>query len=140
MPTYTPNYNLALYDNGVTDENTTFLNYRLDISGPIASNMTKIEAALTNQQDQIDILNLKSNFYNVVASFNTSDATTLYYLGTIIDMDNLQAGNILVASGIGDLTDQTHSRIKININGLGSYLFERLRKILNNSQTAAETI
>lgn len=56
MPTYTTNYNLALY-NSTTDQSETFLNYRLAMSGPdVSSNVMKLETALTAQDTRLDSL------------------------------------------------------------------------------------
>lgn len=55
MPTYTDNYNLALY-NDASDQAETFLNYRLAQSGPTNSNMTKIDVAIADVDNRVNLL------------------------------------------------------------------------------------
>jgi hypothetical protein len=111
MPSQTSVYQLTLYSPS-GDQSETFINFRDDLAGDVSSNMTKIEDALVNHDNQIEELYNTRGLIRVIANYvsaNYFEATT-----TEITEYDLDMGIIL------SLSQTNTGTVTLNINSLGT--------------------
>lgn len=125
MPSKTPNYQLNIYDNSITDGNTDFIDYRLKISGTGAdSNFVIIDSVLAELSDKIKDIPVDTNSqYSFSISGNTikiqkkevGEGTFTDYQTIVLPIPDLSsyATKVYVDNAISGVTQFDYQKVDV---------------------------
>ena len=110
MPTTTPNYGLALFNNTTDPSTQDVLDFRDAFSGDTgSSNMNIIDTSLADLQDQVDTLVAQRGFIRVFANEIT---TNVYVADAVVGLSSYSTNTTILLSV--DVSNTGTSTLNIN--------------------------